>query len=368
MRIVIVHGRAVDTAVNKVADTLSKQGHSVKLLIWDRQNTLKNFNSSYSIHKFTLKAPYDRFYAVLFFPIWWIYETFFLLMNKCDIIHACDLVTLLPAVLVKLIKRVKLYYTIYDFYATSLWSTANTNWIQNQITNIVESIEICSIRFTDVLFLVDECRYTEVRRAKIRKLVYIYNSPPDNKNNDVLTENNNKKEVTIFYAGVISRGRGLEHIIPAIADLENVKMIIAGVGPEIKLVNDSVKRCSKINYIGWIPYDEVITRTLLSDIIFRFSDPQIISTKLASPNKLFEAMMCNKPIIVSDNSSMADIVKKYNCGLVVPYGDVLAIQKAILNLRDNPDLRQKLGANGRKAYLHYYSWDIMEKRLQEVYK
>ena len=44
-------------------------------------------------------------------------------------------------------------------------------------------------------------------------------------------------------------------------------------------------------------------------------------------------MMCGKPILVSDNSSMARIVRHNNCGLVVPYGDVGAIKEAIVKLR-----------------------------------
>ena len=76
--------------------------------------------------------------------------------------------------------------------------------------------------------------------------------------------------------------------------------------------------------------------------------------------------MCAKPIIVNDNSSMADIVREENCGLVVPYGDVDAIRSAILMLKNDPALCKRLGENGRKAYETKYSWKIMEERLLEV--
>ena len=79
-------------------------------------------------------------------------------------------------------------------------------------------------------------------------------------------------------------------------------------------------------------------------------------------------MMCGKPIIVSDGSSMTNIVKAENCGLVIPYGDVRAIQDAIAKLMEDKKLRQYLGANGRKAYEKKYSWSIMEDRLLDAYR
>ena len=79
-------------------------------------------------------------------------------------------------------------------------------------------------------------------------------------------------------------------------------------------------------------------------------------------------MMCRKPIIVNDDTSMANIVREEKCGLIVPYGDVKTIKEAIIKLQNNPSLREELGENGRKAYDRKYSWTIMEKRLVLTYE
>ena len=79
-------------------------------------------------------------------------------------------------------------------------------------------------------------------------------------------------------------------------------------------------------------------------------------------------MMCGKPILVSDGTAMADIVKEEECGLVVPYGDVDAIKHAILTLKNDPVLCRRLGENGRRAYETKYNWKIMEERLLEIYR
>ena len=44
------------------------------------------------------------------------------------------------------------------------------------------------------------------------------------------------------------------------------------------------------------------------------------------------------------------------------------IKKAIIKLRDDPELCQELGANARKAYEQKYSWKIMEQRLLSFYR
>ncbi len=78
--------------------------------------------------------------------------------------------------------------------------------------------------------------------------------------------------------------------------------------------------------------------------------------------------MCAKPIIVSDESRMADIVREENCGLVVPYGDEDALREAVVTLRDDPALRTALGTHGRRAYEKRYSWNLMTERLLTVYR
>ena len=370
MKVTLVRARAIDPAVNKVAKTLSEHGYDVKLLVWDRQNTLKGENAEgYTVCKFKLKAPYDKWTVAFYLPIWWIYEFFFLLRDRGNVIHACDLDTLIPAVLARSIKRIPLCYTIYDFYSNNL-PDGRFQVLRNLIRGLVARVERLGIRFTEVLFLVDESRYEEVRGARINKLVYVYNSPPDYLDvKQARKSGGATAEVTVFYAGVINRARGLQFVATAVQDLEGVRLILAGAVHDEAFLKNSVLTSARIQYLGWLPsYEDVIKRTSEADVLFRLSDPGIPKTRYESPNKLFEAMMCGKPIIVSDGSSMADIVRKENCGLVVPYGDVGAIKLAILKLKNNPELREELGRNGRRAYEDRYSWQIMEQRLLDAYR
>lgn len=364
MKVTIVRSRAIDPSINKVAKALSENGYDVILLVWDRMGIKETENiNGYTIYRFGFKAPHDKSTVVFYLPIWWLYEFFFLLKQESTVIHVCDLDTLIPAIFVKFIKKVKLCYTIYDFYADNL-----PNKFPLLFRKFVAFAERFGIRFTDVLFLVDECRYEQVKGAKINSVEYIYNSPPDYFNLKQEHRSNPGEILIIFYAGIILKSRGLEYIIKAIKDMNSIKLIIAGAGPDKDFLEDLPTDINtNIQYIGPISYEKVIEKTMESDILFAFYNPIISNNRYASPNKLFEAMMCGKPIIVNSEVAASKIVIKENCGLIVPYGDIDAIKKAILRIKNNPNLRIELGENGRKAYEKRYSWSIMESRLLDAY-
>ena len=145
-------------------------------------------------------------------------------------------------------------------------------------------------------------------------------------------------------------------------------LTIAGTGPGREGLQERGGNSGKVELLGFLGYEEVIRRTRSADLLFRFSDPALYETRRASPNKVFEAMMCAKPILVSGGSAMARRVERERCGLVVPYGDVGAIRDAVIRLRADPVLCEELGANGRKAYVERYAWALMEERLGSAYR
>jgi len=145
--------------------------------------------------------------------------------------------------------------------------------------------------------------------------------------------------------------------------------VIAGDGPERDFIEQISSHGShNIQYLGYIPHSRVVEETRKADILFAFYDPSIPNSRYASPNKVFEAMMCGKPIIVNSESAAGTLVRKESCGVTIPYGDSEALRTAILMLKARPDLRRELGTNGRRAYEERYNWNIMKERLLAAYK
>jgi glycosyltransferase involved in cell wall biosynthesis len=365
-RVIILRGRETDPGVNKYCKALSKENYPVTLLIWNRRGSEVNPNpEGYSLRQFFFHAPLDTFGAVFFYPVWWMYITYFLLKEKPDIIHACDFDTLLPVLCIKHFLQCRFVYTVFDFYADNI----REGHFFSVLKKGVRSLEIRGINCADLLILVDESRLEEIHGAAVRNLIYIYNTPEDQKPPADPKIPETKEIFSIFYAGYLLNDRGITDIIRAIADVPGVELVLAGPVIDRNIMDDIAAHPASVTYIGWIPtYEEILHRSMSADMLFRFSDTALpTKNKYASPNKLFEAMMCGKPILVSDDSSMARIVRDTKCGLVVPFGDVGAIREAIVKLINNPGLRVELGKNGRRAYEEKYSWTIMENRLVTAY-
>jgi len=365
IKVALVRSRAIDPAVHKIARALSQSGYSVDLLVWSREGKPSSSDNSrdYNVHSFNLKAPYFKPSLLFYLPLWWLYELYFLLKNRFDIIHACDLDTLFPAIIARIFKAAGLCYTIFDFYADILPVK-----VPGFIRKCAASMEKFGIGFTGVLFIVDETRYEQVKGARISRLEYIYNSPEDDMNPDNPAPAEDRVELEMFYAGYLGESRGIEAVIRAVGELDNISLTIAGTGEARDTIESEAAAKKNVTYLGLIPYEEVVKRTLKADILFAFYDPDNPSNRYASPNKLFEAMMSARPIIVNEGTTAGKIVRENNCGIVVPYGNVKAIQAAVKQLQTDASLRRALGTNGRHAYETRYSWEIMRRRLLNAYR
>jgi glycosyltransferase involved in cell wall biosynthesis len=68
--------------------------------------------------------------------------------------------------------------------------------------------------------------------------------------------------------------------------------------------------------------------------------------QITLPAKIFEAAALGKPMIVSAEGASADLVRRYDAGLVVPPEDSAALASAVARLRDDPSLRSRLAQGG----------------------
>ncbi len=76
----------------------------------------------------------------------------------------------------------------------------------------------------------------------------------------------------------------------------------------------------------------------------------------ASALKLFEYMAAGCAVLASDLPSTAEVVRDGETALLVPPGDTAALAAAIRRLRDDPALRERLGA-GARGEAQRYTWD-----------
>lgn len=349
-----------DTRLRKEMDTLLKEGYEVKLIIWERGWPF-TCDIKVDMRGLGLNAPIGSISSLLYFPIWFLYLVFWLFRTEWDIVHSVNFDTYLFALIVAKIKNKPIVYDIYDFYGDMMPSL---------LRNIIVKLDKHLLPFSDVLILADETRVEQIG-GNIHKNVFIINNSPSEVNFDKNNYNDDNKTFKVFIGGKILKERCLDVIISAIGKIDGVKLIIRGHCDETDYKQQIIQLSQKFDnmdlYLDGVPYEEIVKGTLNADLTIALYDPSIPNNKYASPNKLFEAMASKIPIIVNENTSMAEIVRKEKCGMVIPYRNEEALIWAISRLKNDLNLQKRLGDNGRRAYENKYNWKIMENRLNSIY-
>jgi len=365
MKVTIV-GSYPDPRLIKESNSLVNGGYEVDLILWDRGLSFSKENIKCNITRFNYgKKYFGNLETVFFIPFWWIFIFYWLLKMDQEIIHVANLDNYIIAILVAKIKKKKIVYEMFDFYGDTVVFPIFTKFFRK----ILKKLDSFLMNFSDVIIIADKSRLKQI--GYVKKKVEIINNSPNDMFKDKLPKFKNKN-FTVFYGGQVLDQRGLEQVILAIKDIPNANLVIMGYcysqEYKNKLINLSHGLKNVKLTLEAVPPEIIIEQTAKSDLIIALYDPKIPNNKYASPNKLFEAMMCGKPIIVNNGTSMVGIINECNCGIVIPYGDVKSIKTAIIYLMENRNISIELGINGRKAYEYEYNWSIMERKLYEIYE
>lgn len=365
-RVVIFRSNPIapDPRVEKIAFGLSKV-HAVHVVGWDRtgkypaQKTYAHF----SLELYSKVSKYGSGIKNLFDLISW---QFFLLRwvmrhgGAYHVIHACDFDTVLPALFGKFIFQNKVVYDIFDFYADHIRNTPG--WIKR----IIRWLDYRAVRRADAVILVTEAQLSQLEGSIPARLIIVYNTPVDTPGEEMV-QRDPAYDLRVAYIGILQQERGLMEMLEVMSNHPNWHFDLAGFGGDEPVIVSEAQELPNVTWHGRIPYDQTIRLSRSADVLFSICDPQVPNYRHASANKLFEAMMLAKPIIVARGMNQALIVEKYQCGLVVNYGDVNELEQALERLANDEDLRSRLGINGRRMYESTYSWEKMEERLLNLY-
>jgi glycosyltransferase involved in cell wall biosynthesis len=366
MRIVITRSNPVapDPRVLKTALALQADGHETVVVGWDRTGQLPNPEclDGIIIHRLQIPASYGRGLANLI-PLlrweWGLLRWLYSHRNNFDTIHACDFDTVLPACIIKTLMGKRVVYDIFDFYADHLRATPG--WIKS----LIRKVDLHIIGRVDGVILVDEIRRAQIAGSHPKRLAVIYNVPQDVFGLGQKAERSpaRAQKLHIAFVGLLQHERGIFQLLDVMRKHPEWALDLAGFGGDAEQVEAYALHSRNIRFLGRIEYEQALQLYRETDVIVATYDPTIANHKYASPNKLFEAMMLAKPIVVAGATGMDEIVTQERCGLVVNYGDIDSLDKALSQLEADPVLRKRLGLAGRAAYEQRYSWAEQRARL-----
>ena len=167
---------------------------------------------------------------------------------------------------------------------------------------------------------------------------------------------------TIFFLGRHEPRKGLEVLLQAMPALgPDVRLWVAGDGPQTAALHDRVSGDPRIQWLGRVTDAEVAARLAGADV---FCAPSLGGESFGVV--LLEAMAARTPIVASDLPGYRRVVRPGVDALLVPPGDVEALTSALRSVLTDASVRTRLGdACADRA--ETFSMDSLAERYLHVY-
>ena len=165
-------------------------------------------------------------------------------------------------------------------------------------------------------------------------------------------------KLLVMYAGNMGLSQGLEVVIHAadrLREIGDVLFCLVGGGNQLRELRDLADRRRLPNVRFLPPQPEMRWLQAAADISLVLQKPDVRDINL--PSKIPVIMASGRPIIagVNPNGDAARIVLSAEAGVLVPAGDAGRLAEAVLQLRNDPDRRRRLGEAGRRYAVANFS-------------
>lgn len=172
----------------------------------------------------------------------------------------------------------------------------------------------------------------------------------------------------VFVGGLVA-WHGIGTMLAALKEPDwpaDLRLVIVGDGIESEKV-EQARSDQRLLWLGRQPYEAIpaIVRGALASLcVIENQDGR--SASGVAPLKLFEAMACGVPVIVSDLPFQTDLVRSVGAGLIVPAATPAAVASAVRVLAEAPEKARRLGLSGADYVEREASWHQRGKEVDRV--
>lgn len=178
---------------------------------------------------------------------------------------------------------------------------------------------------------------------------------------------------TFVYAGAHGPANGLEAVLDACAilqqrDRSGLRVVLLGDGPaKNDLMADAARRgLTNVEFHDPVGKEDVPAALRTADAGLMILAPVDLFSYGVSPNKLFDYLAADLPVITNVPGLVSDIVDASRAGLTVPPGDPEALANAMVRLADEQAVPDTRRPSGRPYVAEHYDRKRLAAQLRGV--
>lgn len=360
--VTVINDLETDNRVRKTCEVLREAGYSITLVgrLLPESNPI---DRPYVIRRFRL--PFRS--GFLFYSVYTIRLFFFLMFRSFDLYFANDLDTALPNLFWSKLRGKPMIFDSHEFFTEvpeiqhrpivkRVWTWVertvfkNTRWIINVSDSIADA-------YLD--------RYG-------KKSTVVRNIPanpgviqPYDKSKLSISEST---RVLILQGSGINVDRGGEEAVLAMEYIPNAVLLVVGSGDALPVMKDIAMRknlTDKIRFIPRVPFVELLKYTAMADLGLAIDKVSNLNYKYALPNKLFDYLHVQTPVVCADGVEIRRIVERFNIGFAIPSHDPKKMAESIDDALSDRDQMEQWRANCIKAAKEL-TWENEKEKLRKL--
>jgi len=321
----VTNDLVTDQRVGKTCELLSETGYDV-LLVGRKLKKSFSIQRNYRTKRFRLL--FNK--GILFYTEYNIRLFLFLLFTKKDMLFSNDLDTLLPNYIIGKLQNKKLVFDSHELFS-EIPELVN----KQQVKKVWLFLEKTIIpKLQNVITVSDSIKNHYHNLYGISAIV-IRNIPKIEHINQKNFEIDAEGKKVILYQGSVNIGRGIELMIDTMALLDEYLFIVIGDGDIIAQLKEKVSNLSlhnKVKFIGKKTPNELKKLTPNATIGMSLEEDLGLNYRYALPNKIFDYLHANVPVIVADLPEMRSLIKKHPIGEILIERTPKTLAKTIINM------------------------------------
>jgi glycosyltransferase involved in cell wall biosynthesis len=363
----VISDLVTDQRVHKVSQSLYEMGFDVLVVGTKKKISLPLSSRTYKTKRISMLFQK----GFLFYAEWNIRLFLFLLLHKATILLSNDLDTLLPNFILSKLKRKVLVYDTHEFFTETAELYRRT--LIKKIWQLIENFIFPKLKY---IYTVNSS-IAGLYKAKYNKNLLVIRNVPAIKNSE--KENSTcieiklplNKRILLIQGSGLHQNRGLEELVSAITFLpDEFILVIAGDGliiPELKTIVADYSLTQKIFFTGILPMEQLHNLTKKAFCGFSLDKPLNLNQQASLPNKLFDYIAANIPVIISNIKEVTAVVEQYNIGIVLAEVTPENIAGAVNKMATDIPLYNTFKQNTITAF-ETLNWDNEKIILETFFK